>query len=186
MWVTQPQQRYPQQGKSPGITARLVTGRALIFTLVWVILTEASPQGWILAVLVIAAATLASVALLPPTTWRWRMRGIVRLLPFFISHSITGGVDVARRALHPRLPLHPGFIDYRLRLHTEAARVFFANTASLLPGTVSAELRANTLRIHALDLELPIHQTLRALEERVAGLFAAEVEHLVDQPSEAP
>ncbi|MGA9819917.1 MAG: hypothetical protein WBQ54_23770, partial [Pseudolabrys sp.] len=42
-------------------------------------------------------------------------------VPGFLYQSIVAGVDVALRALNPRLPLQPGFVIYPMRLPPSAA-----------------------------------------------------------------
>lgn len=155
--------------------ARQVLLRAGLFALLWWVLVEGRIYGLALAVVVIGAAALTSLSLVPPGSWRLSAAGLARFLPYFLRQSLLGGTDVARRALHPRLPLRPGFFDYPLRLPEGPVRVFLANTVSLLPGTLSAELREDHLRVHLLDAGVPVHGRLGELEERVARLFALEL-----------
>jgi multicomponent Na+:H+ antiporter subunit E len=148
--------------------------RAVIFAALWWILTEGVLRGWTLALVSIAAAVATSLLLVPPATWRWRLGGLVRFIPFFLWQSSRGGVDVARRALHPRLPILPGEFLYALRLPDGAARTFFTAALSLLPGTLSLELRDDEILIHTLDQRLRAPELLRRLEDRVADLFGVE------------
>jgi len=78
---------------------------------------------------------------------------------------------VARRALHPRLPISPGLLDYRWRLPPGLPRVFMANTVSLLPGTLSVELDDAHLRVHVLDETGAFTAELQVVEVYVARLF---------------
>jgi multicomponent Na+:H+ antiporter subunit E len=129
-------------------------------------------DSWRVGAPVVLFATLVSVVLLPP--FPWSLTGIVRFLPFYLWHSLRGGVDVARRALHPRLPISPGLFDYKFRLPPGLPRVFMANTVSLLPGTLSAELEEECLRVHVLDETSAFAEILRVLEKQVAGVFGLE------------
>gem|GEM_PF-3127830 len=114
-------------------------------------------------------ATVVSVLLLPPLLWS--LTGIVRFVPFFLWRSLSGGVDVARRALHPQLPISPGLFHHRWRLPPGLPRVFMANTVSLLPGTLSLELDANCLQVHVLDEGKDFLSELKKVEQRVAAMF---------------
>jgi multicomponent Na+:H+ antiporter subunit E len=149
--------------------------RAAGFVVLWGILTDGNPSSWGVGVPVIVAATMVSVTLLPQYSWRWRLLGLVRFVPFFFWQSLRSGIDVARRALSLRLPLNPRLLDYPLRLSDGPARVFFANAASLLPGTVSVEIQEARLIVHALDGDASILDELRSLEEAVAALFGADM-----------
>lgn len=121
-----------------------------------------------------AAAAGVSLVLLPPGR-RWQWLRIVSLAAFFVEYSLRGGFDVARRALDPRQPLAPAFVDFELRLPPGRASVLFIDIASLLPGTLSTELRGTTLHLHVLDVRTPMEPVLRALERRVAGLLGVDL-----------
>ena len=62
-------------------------------------------------------------------------------------------------------------IRYTSRLPAGTPRVFFANVISLCPGTVSAQMRNDRLRIHVLDARQPVDRRLAELEQVVATLF---------------
>ena len=143
--------------------------RTVLFALLWWILTEGAMDSWLVGAPVVVCAALASGALLPRVSWSWS--GITRFVPFFLWHSLYGGVDVARRALHPRLPIAPALFDHKWRLPPGLPRVFMANTVSLLPGTLSAELGEEYLHVHVLDKTGAFASDLALVEARVARLF---------------
>ena len=143
--------------------------RTLVFALLWWILTQGDINSWLVGAPVVLLAVLASWWLLPAISWS--LPGIVHFIPFFLWRSLYGGVDVARRALHPKLPISPGLHDYRWRLPPGLPRVFMANTVSLLPGTLSTELGEEHLRVHVLDQSGDFIPELSIVEERVARLF---------------
>jgi multicomponent Na+:H+ antiporter subunit E len=149
--------------------------RATALALLWWVLTDGDRGSWVIGVPGVVSAALASLMLVPGKLWRWRLAGMLRFIPFFLRQSVRGGLDVSIRALHPHTPLAPAVQHYRLRLHDDFARVFFANTVSLLPGSLSADLQHDRLTVHVLDGSLPIQATLQALEVRVAGVFGVEL-----------
>lgn len=146
-------------------------GRILILLVLWWALAEGDTHGWPFALGSALAATLLSLALLPPPPWRLRWLAIPGFLAFFLRAMFIGGVDVARRALQPSMPVLPGFLTYRLRLASDAARLLMTWTVGLLPGTVSVELQQSALEVHVLDTRMPVEATLTRLEERIAALF---------------
>lgn len=154
---------------------RNVAPRAGIFALLWWILTEGDWASWGVGMPVLVASTYATFLLRSPNAWRWNLVGLARFLPMFVWFSLRGGLDVAQRALHPHCPLAPELLIYPLRLPVGPARVFFANTVSLLPGTLSAELEDDRLTVHSLDATLPILESLGYLESLVSGLFGLDV-----------
>ena len=149
--------------------------RFLLFTLLWVVLTGGQAESWLLGLPAVLIATWVSVQERRFPTVRLSFWSSIRFMGFFLKASLISGLDVVRRALHPKMRLHPDLIDYRLSLATEAARIFMADVISLLPGTLSADLAGGRLTIHVLDRNMPIHAELEALEERVAAMLEAGV-----------
>jgi multicomponent Na+:H+ antiporter subunit E len=148
--------------------------RFLLLSFLWWVLTEGYPGAWWFGFPVVTLATLATLGLRGEVEVRWRFIGLARFLPFFLGQSLRGGIDVAFRALNPNLPLVPLLFDYPLRIPHGPARVFLANTVSLLPGTCTIDLLQEHLRVHVLDGSLPITRSLQAVEERVAQLFGID------------
>lgn len=143
--------------------------RAAVFALIWWILTGGEPGSWLIGGVVIVLATLTSLSLLPKIPFS--TLGFIRFVPFFLWRSFKGGIDVARCALHPRLPLAPSLREYTFRLPKGPARVFMANTVTLLPGTLSVDVGDAGLLVHMLDETRPFDTELDAVERRVADLF---------------
>jgi multicomponent Na+:H+ antiporter subunit E len=132
--------------------------------------------SWLIgAPTVIAAAGLGSLVRAdprPPLRWR----GLLPFAGFFLQESVRGGWDVAWRVFHPRLPVAPGFIRFATVLPEGPARYLFANAVSLLPGTVAAGFEGDRVIVHAIDVNSGVEASLRAVERRVASLFAEEKE----------
>lgn len=149
--------------------------RLAVFAFLWWVISEGDPASWVIGLPVIVLATLLSTNISSPDSARLRLVGIARFFPVFVRQSLAGGVDVARRALSPRLPLHPGTLRYPLRLPPGPARIFFVNTVSLLPGTLSAGLEGNRLTLQAMDVDAPVTDGLTELEGVVGALFGVEL-----------
>ncbi len=144
--------------------------RIALFAALWWIVTEGAAGAWVLGAPAVLLAAAVSIALLPPTSLVWSE--LLRFVPFFLAHSLQGGIDVARRALHPALPIAPGFVDYPLRLPPGLPRVIMINTMVLLPGTLSVEVVENRLTVHVLDERKDYLAEFETVESRVARLFA--------------
>jgi multicomponent Na+:H+ antiporter subunit E len=154
--------------------------RLALFALVWLVITGgAAADRWA----GVAGLTLAAVgaAMLPARPWIWvRPLAAARFAFHFLASALLGGIDVALRAVHPRMPLAPGFQMHRLRLPPGTARVMLTNTMSLMPGTLSADLRDDELTLHVLDTRRPIQAQLQRFEQLVAGVFGIS---LVESPA---
>jgi len=144
----------------------IALARFLGFAALWIGLIR-SVQSADLAVgaLTAAAATWVSLRLLPPDAGRVKFAALAARLPRFLWQSVLAGIDVARRALAPGMPLRTGFLTYRPGLPRGAARNAFATITSLLPGTVPAADDVSGILYHCLDTTQPVAEQL-ATEER--------------------
>jgi multicomponent Na+:H+ antiporter subunit E len=120
------------------------------------------------------AATWTSLQLLPPGTARLQPRALTEFALRFLLQSILAGIDVARRALDPRLPLRPGFVRYPTGLPIGARRNTFTTVTSLLPGTlpVGADARGAVV-IHCLDTGQSVAAQLAAEEAMLVRVIGA-------------
>jgi multicomponent Na+:H+ antiporter subunit E len=135
------------------------------FALLWLLLAGADLADLPAAIVAIAAATWASLYLLPQGTWQLSPAGLARLALRFPRQSVIAGVDVARRVVDPALPLRPGYISYRPLQPDGTARDAFCTWVSLLPGTLPIGSQADgTILIHCLDTDQPIAAQLAAEE----------------------
>ena len=147
------------------IAMRAVMIRGAGFFGFWLLLIGTHPVDLAAGLFAAAAATWTSLRLLPPSGGRWQYAALARLTLRFLQQSIIGGLDVARRALDPRLPLRPGFVAYPVCLPPGPARYAFGALTSALPGTLSTGSNAHgALIYHCLDVEQPVAAQL-AIDE---------------------
>jgi multicomponent Na+:H+ antiporter subunit E len=137
----------------------------------WWALNPTDPPSWLIGVpavmLGMATTALLAPAVRPPV----RLRAVVGFAAVFAGQSILGALDVAYRALHPRMPVTPGWREVALDLPEGPARVLFANTVTLLPGTLSADIRGDRLIVHTIADTPSLDADLTALQTRVGRVF---------------
>lgn len=151
--------------------------RALVLAAGWVVLTEAEPSGFGFGAAVVTLALLAGLLLPASRAPRWSVPGLVRFAAVFVIGSLEGGVDVARRALAPGLPLTPAVVRYPLRLPAGPARNLFMGTLSLMPGTLSVDLDGADLAVHVLVGSIDeVTRRCRELEAHVARALGETLE----------
>jgi len=154
--------------------ATAAIARGVGFLALWVIFSGAQTTDLPASPIAVVAATWASLRLLPPGAWRLSPTALAQFLLHFLRQSIVAGADVAWRALHPRLPLRPGFVAYPVRLAVGPARNTFCELTSLVPGTLPAGLNEDgALLVHCLDVGQPVLAQLaveEALLVRVLGM----------------
>jgi multicomponent Na+:H+ antiporter subunit E len=144
------------------------------FAFAWWALSEGRPGSWGVGAPVVALAAALSAALVRPARHRVRWGPALRFAGWFAVQSLKGGVDVARRALSPSLPLDAGFVELRTTLPEGAPRVLLADATSLLPGTSTVDLDGDRVLVHGLVADAALERDFRALEGRVAAIFGLE------------
>jgi multicomponent Na+:H+ antiporter subunit E len=157
--------------------------RTAVFAALWWVVAEGR-SAWAFGLPAAALAALASLALQPSSRHHVRPLAALRLLRFFLWRSLLGSIDVAGRALRPRMPLRPAFEQHVLRVATPGARVLLVDLLSLMPGTLSVALQGDALLLHVLDTRLPIERDLRRLEQLVAALFGASLPEPAPPPAD--
>jgi len=147
----------------------------LTFLGAWWVIAEGRVDGWPVALAAAALAVLVRHRLGAPEWQRWRGRGLLRFVPYFLWQSLRGGADVALRAVRRPLPIAPGVVEHRLVLPPGPARTLFVVALSLLPGTFSADLDGDRLSVHVLDTTGRIADDVRRLEVYVGAVFGVVV-----------
>ena len=141
--------------------------RAAGFFGFWLVLTGADAGDLAAGLVAAVAATWASLRLMPAPQWSLRPIRLAGFALHFLRQSIAAGIDVALRALDPRLPLWPGVVVYQARLAPGTKRDTFCAIMSLLPGTLPCgPAEGNGLIIHCLDVTQPVVEQLAAEEDR--------------------
>ena len=79
--------------------------------------------------------------------------GMVRYIPWLLWAIAKANIDVARRILHPRLPMSPRVFRVEASQKTHLGQVIYANSITLTPGTVAVETDEGTIDVHALTRE---------------------------------
>lgn len=148
----------------PGMLGSAIFRAAILFGF-WLVLTGADLGDGVAGLLAAVAATWASLRLMPPQPWTLHPIKLARFVLHFLRQSIAAGIDVAWRALDPRLPLRPGFVVYQAHLPPGTTRDAFCAIMSLLPGTLPCgTAEGNGLTIHCLDVTPPVAEQLAAEE----------------------
>jgi multicomponent Na+:H+ antiporter subunit E len=70
--------------------------------------------------------------------------------PWLAWEIIKANIDVARAILDPKLPITPKVLHIKCSQVTELGHVFYANSITLTPGTVTLGLENGAMDVHAL------------------------------------
>ena len=143
--------------------------RLAYFAAFWLVLTGGDTSGWAAGAITSVVACLMSLQLLPLGARTVKITGAIGLLPGFLLRSLIGGIDVAWRAMHPHMPLNPGWVLYPLHLPPGPPRVALGSEVSLMPGTLAAGSIDGRLYVHCLVRGQPVEAMLAIAERRIAG-----------------
>lgn len=123
----------------------------------WVVIAGIRPTDLIIGAAAAGVATWTSLLLWPAGAARILLFGVLRAALRVLGQAPVAGMDVAWRALDPRLPLHPGVVTFRPRLPPGTIRHVFCTLTSLAPGTLPGGSDGDdALLIHCLDVEQPV------------------------------
>jgi multicomponent Na+:H+ antiporter subunit E len=93
-----------------------------------------------------------SLRLVPPSPSTPRPWPLLRLGLRFLIQSLLAGLDVARRALDPRLPMSPSLLRQPTALTPGPRRALFGALTSQVPGTLAVGSGdRDALLYHCLD-----------------------------------
>ncbi len=154
---------------------RSIIQRGLVYLGLWILLIGVDPLDLAVGILAAAVATWVSLRLLPPGTHPVRPALLPGFMLHFLWQSVRAGVDVARRAFSPGLPLQTGFVPYPTSYRRGPGRNAFASISSLLPGTLVVNEDDQGLLYHCLDLSQPVDADLTAEEARISRLLPGAV-----------
>lgn len=135
------------------------------FLVLWLALSgSAAPADVAAGLAASALGAWASLRLAPPEGGpRFRPLAMAHLFLRLPAQVLVAGIDVARRALAPRMRIAPGLVPFTPHAAGRRADLFLA-LSSLLPGTLPAAPGT----IHALDTTRPVAAELAAEEARFA------------------
>ncbi|MBI1283614.1 MAG: sodium:proton antiporter [Thiobacillus sp.] len=152
--------------------------RGVAFFALWMVLMQSiKPADLAVGAFATLGATWLSLHLFAPAAGHLRFGSLFALLPHFLRESVRAGIDVARRAFDPRLPLRTGFVDCPLDFPPGLARNTFATITSLMPGTVPADATDDALIYHCLDTAQPVVEALWKEEKLLARALIAGRRH---------
>ena len=82
-------------------------------------------------------------------TWR-QIRIFLRYFIFLALEIIKANFVVAFIVLNPKMEISPGMIVLKVTLKKDLPRVFYANSITMTPGTISVDLEGDRLLVHGM------------------------------------
>jgi multicomponent Na+:H+ antiporter subunit E len=145
---------------------RAIAGRFGLFLAFWLMIAGYHPADLAVGLAAAAWATWTSLRLLPVSGLHVHFLPLASLVVDFLRQSVGAGAQVAWVALHPSMPLRPGFVAYATHLRSAGGRSAFCALSSLLPGTLPTGTdEYGALSIHCLDVDQSVVANLAKEED---------------------
>lgn len=145
--------------------------KVLALAAIWLILSGGDRAGWLFGLAVVVLVALVPMRWFTSDDYRLQPLQLPLFLGWFLMRSLVAGWDVSRRLLTPSLPMASGENAVPVRLPPGSPQWFLANLVSLMPGTISVEVRSGELLLHCLDVRQDVAASVAEAERRVARLF---------------
>ena len=98
----------------------------------------------------------------------------IKYVPWLLYQIILSNIHVASLVLSPNMPIDPTIIRYKTRLKTDNALVTFANSITLTPGTITADISEGEFIVHALSKKVADDLMSGEMEDKIAYIFEEE------------
>ena len=153
-------------------------GRFLGLLLLWWIVDGGDAAFWYYGLFSAALATALSLRLIPPVRpgvgrragRRGRPWEIPGLTVWFLWSALSGGVDVARRAFAPAMPISPHVARVPIGIRHPGGRRLALWMVNLTPGSLVVDEGDGWADLHVLSAELDIEASWRELNRRIARI----------------
>ncbi len=98
----------------------------------------------------------------------------IKYIPWLLYQIVLSNIHVASLVLSPTMPIDPKIIRYKTKLKTDIALVAFANSITLTPGTITADISDGEYIVHALSKKVADDLMTGEMEDKVAHIFGEE------------
>lgn len=139
-------------------------------------------DGWPVGLFAALVGGAIAAGLAEGKPFRWNPLRLAGFAGFFVVESFRGGIDVAWRSLHPRLPIAPRFFEHEIAVPRGQPSTLLISVISLLPGTLSAELVRDEHVLVVHTLAGGGRDSVERLERRIARLFSLAPERQGGDP----
>lgn len=90
--------------------------------------------------------------------------------PWLLWEIAKANWNVARIILKPSLPIKPRLMRIRASQKTDLAKVIYANSITLTPGTITLDVRDDKFLVHALSDEAAADLDTGEMDRRVSAM----------------
>lgn len=97
-----------------------------------------------------------------------RLAGFVAYYPWLFWEIVKSNVVVIKACLRADLDINPALVKVKTTCKTDLAKVTFANSITLTPGTVTVEIEGDKLLVHGLYEANTVPEAFEEMDRRCA------------------
>ncbi len=98
----------------------------------------------------------------------------IMYIPWLIYQIVLSNIHVTKIVLKPDMPINPEVVSYKLKLKKDISIATFANSITLTPGTITAEIVDGEFLVHCIDKKVADDLYTGEMENRIAHVFAED------------
>lgn len=108
---------------------------------------------------------------------KWKeVARFIAYIPWLLYQIVLANFHVARLALSPNMSelINPQLIRFKVKVRTDISKATFANSITLTPGTITADIKGDEFYVHALSQPVADDLLTGEMERRVAHIFSED------------
>lgn len=103
------------------------------------------------------------------------LAALIAWIVVFLIELIKSNIDVMSRVVTPRVRINPAIVEVKTKLKSPMGRLALANSITLTPGTLTADIVGDTLFIHWIDAS---STDVEGATEKIVAKFERHLEVL--------
>ena len=94
----------------------------------------------------------------------------IKYIPWLLYQIVLSNIYVARLVMSPKMPIEPYMIRVKVRLKKDISIVTYANSITLTPGTITADIKEGEFCVHCISKKVADDLPCE-MENKVAYIF---------------
>lgn len=101
---------------------------------------------------------------------------LIAWLVVFAVELVKSNIDVMLRVIAPKVKINPAIVEVKTRLKSPLGRLALANSITLTPGTLTTDIKDDSLYIHwidasSMDIEEATNEIVAKFEKHLEVIF---------------
>lgn len=95
----------------------------------------------------------------------------IKYIPWLLYQIVLSNIYVARLVMSPKMPIDPQVIRFKTKLKKNISVVTFANSITITPGTITADIKEGEFYVHCISRKVADDLLTGEMENKVAYIF---------------